>query len=286
MARVHFLTFGDGSPQTRGAATRLQREALRSGIFAAADSYHLKRIRDQYPAFWKQHGSLLLSAKRGLGYFLWKPFLISTKLGEISEHDFLVYADAGCEMPPGTTSELFDLLPTEPTIDISAVPLEPFHTIERWTHNCCLMHLDGAGKYSKRPQIAATFMFFRNTKASRNLAASWLEWSVFNDYCCLVDRPGESERAAFSDHRWDQSIFSLLLYDFEQKGAIGLKRIDIQRTSGAQSAIVGARNRTVFRSIGANKYKRKLLSKCYSAAVKFFWNEEKYRADLYNSLRN
>jgi hypothetical protein len=286
MACVHFITFGDGSPQTRGAATRLQREASQSGIFATVDSYHLKRILDQYPEFWKRHGSFLLNAKRGLGYYLWKPFLISTKLGEISEQDFLVYADAGCEIPAGATSELFDLLPTEPAADLSAVPLEPFHTMERWTNKCCLTHLDGAKQYLNRPMIAATFMFFRNTEASRKLAASWLEWSEFNDYCCLVDRPGEPESAAFAEHRHDQSIFSLLLYDFEQKGAIGLKRIDVERTKSAKSAILGVRNRTPFRAVGTNKYKRKLLSKCYSAAVKLFWNEEKYRAELYDSLRS
>ena len=66
-----------------------------------ADAYNLRRLRDEYPLFWKEHGAFLLGAKRGLGYFLWKPFLISAKLDEIAEDDFLVYANAGCEFNAG-----------------------------------------------------------------------------------------------------------------------------------------------------------------------------------------
>src|SRR6202012_5207593 len=111
-------------------------------IFIEASVYHLKRIRDEYPVFWKKHGIFLLTAKRGLGYFLWKPFLISAKLNEIAEDDILVYADAGCEFVPGNRQELMDWLPTESAFDLSAVPLDAFHTNVRWTNSCCLAHLE------------------------------------------------------------------------------------------------------------------------------------------------
>lgn len=283
MAHVHFLTFGDGSPQIRGAAARLRREALRTGIFIEASVYHLKRIRDEYPVFWKQHGNFLLTAKRGLGYFLWKPFLMSAKLNEIAENDFLVYADAGCEFVPGNSQELIDWLPTEPEFELSAIPLDSFHTNVRWTNGRCLACLDNTREFLEQPMFAATFMFLRNNSRSRDLAAKWLEWSVHDDYCCLVDRQGDLERPEFEGHRHDQSIFSLLAYALEHKREIGIKRIGIEKTVDEKAVIQGARNKTPFRSIGVNRYKRKILSKCYSATVKLFWNENRYRADLYES---
>lgn len=286
MARLHFLTFGDGSPQLRGAGIRLQKEALRTKVFATAEFYHLRRIRDEYPLFWEQHRNFLLTAKRGLGYFLWKPFLVATKLMEISENDFLIYADAGCEIIPEMTQDLVDLLPTEPTMDLSAVPLEPFHTTARWTNNCCLRHLDNSYELLDRPQIGATFMFLRNTNASRGFTARWLEWCIFDDYCCIIDRPGEVESAKFEEHRHDQSVFSLLVYEFERRGALGFKRIDIERTRRENSVIRGVRNKTPFRSVGRPRYVSKLLNKCYSVATKLLWDERRYRADLNESLRN
>jgi hypothetical protein len=285
MARVHFLTFGDGSPQMRGAAARLQKEALQTGIFDSADVYHLKRIRDEYPAFWAKHGDFLLGARRGLGYFLWKPFLISVKLDEIAEDDVLVYADAGCEFMPDNRQELIDWLPSEPECDVSVVPLEAFHTNVRWTNSCCLTHLENADEFLQQPILAATFMFLKNTSRSRQLAAAWLEWSVYGDHCCLVDRPGDVERPEFEEHRHDQSIFSLLVYDLERKGALHVKRIGIERTVDGNAAIRGMRNKTPFRRSGRSERRWRLFSRSYNLAIKLFWNEQKYRADLYDSLR-
>jgi hypothetical protein len=285
MVHVHFLTFGDGSPQIRGAAARLRKEALQTGIFIDASVYHLKRIRDEYPVFWKHHGNFLLTAKRGLGYFLWKPFLISSKLNEIAEDDFLVYADAGCEFVPGNRQELIDWLPTEAECDLSAIPLDSFHTNVRWTNSCCLLHLENTEEFLKQPMFAATFMFLRNTSRSRHLATKWLGWSVYDDYCCLVDRQGDLERPEFEEHRHDQSIFSLLAYGLEHEGALRIKRIGIERTQDGSTAILGTRNKTPFRRDGRSERRWRVLSRTYNLAVKLFWNEQRYRADLYESLR-
>jgi hypothetical protein len=285
MAQVHFVTFGDGSPQIRGAAARLQREALQTGIFNSANVYNLRRLRDDYPIFWREHGNFLLSAKRGLGYFLWKPFIVSAKLNEIAEGDFLVYADAGCEFMPDTRRELLDWLPTEPEYDLSAVPLDPQHTNARWTNGCCLAHLENSSEFLQRPILAATFMFLKNTSRSRHLAAKWLEWSVYDDYCCLVDRPGDVERPEFEEHRHDQSIFSLLAYGLERQGALHIKRIGIERTQDGTAAIRGMRNKTPFRRTGRSERRWRLLSRSCNLVVKLFWSEQKYRADLYESLR-
>jgi len=284
MARVHFLTFGDGSPQLRGAAARLRSEALQTGIFDSADAYNLRRLRDEYPAFWARHGDFLLSAKRGLGYFLWKPFLVSAKLDEIAEGDVLVYADAGCEFMPDNRRELIDWLPNAPEFDLSVVPLDPVHTNVRWTNSCCLAHLENTSEFLQQPILAATFMFLKNTSRSRHLAATWLQWSVYDDHCCLVDRPGDVERPEFEEHRHDQSIFSLVAYDLERQGVLHIKRIGIERTVDGAAAIRGMRNKTPFRR-GGRERRWRLFSRSYNLAVKLFWNEQKYRADLYRSLR-
>ena len=284
MARVHFLTFGDGSPQLRGAAARLRSEALQTGIFDSADAYNLRRLRDEYPAFWAEHGDFLLGAKRGLGDFFWKPFLVSAKLEEIAEGDVLVYADAGCEFMPDNRQELIDWLPNAPEFDLSVVPLDPVHTNARWTNGYCLEHLKDANEFLQQPILAATFMFLKNTSRSRHLAATWLEWSVYDDHCCLVDRPGDVERPEFEEHRHDQSIFSLVAYDLERQGALHIKRIGIERTVDGAAAIRGMRNKTPFRR-GGRERRWRLFSRSYNLAVKLFWNEQKYRADLYQSPR-
>ena len=122
-------------------------------------------------------------------------------------------------------------------------------------------------------------------RVQRHLAAKWLEWSIFDDYCCLVDRPADAERPEFEEHRHDQSVFSLLAYGLEHKGALRIKRIGIERTVDGNAAIRGMRNKTPFRRGGRSERRWRLLSRSYNLAVKLLWNEQNYRAELYKSLR-
>jgi hypothetical protein len=280
MAQIHFLTFADGSPQLRGAAWRLSRQAHSARIFATVHAYGLPRLRAEYPDFWTAHNRFLLSEKRGLGYFLWKPFLIAAKLGEIAENDFLVYCDAGCEIAPRYAADILDMLPTEPDAELAAVPLEPFHTTARWTHSFCLNQFAEAETYLDYPQIGATFMLLRNTRRAQRFSERWLELSTIANYGCIRDRPGDTQRPEFQDHRWDQSVFSLLAYECERRGELRLKLLPIDKTRKATAGIHGIRNKTPFTAIGRGARARPLLNRTLNVAVKLFWNENRYRARL------
>ncbi len=48
--------------------------------------------------FWNKHKDFILKNKRGYGYWVWKPYLISKILKEINDNDILLYLDAGCEL--------------------------------------------------------------------------------------------------------------------------------------------------------------------------------------------
>lgn len=286
MADLHFLLFGDGSPQMRGAARRLERQASRTGLFRTVRRYSLTEIRDRHRPFWRRHGAFLLRHGRGCGYFLWKPFLVATALSELPDDDFLIYADAGCEFVSANVADLLDFLPTEPTEDLSAIPLDASHPTVRWTHGFCLSRIDSSDRYLDRPQFAGSMLFVKNTAAARELMAHWLEYSVCADYGCLIDRAGEHERPEFQEHRHDQAILSLLVYDFERRGALGIKRIDAGRVSRAEAPILGVRNKTPFPLVGRNKHVRALLCKMQNGAVRLFWDEQRYRRRLAQPLND
>ena len=95
---IKFLTFGGGGQRYRDASMRLGSEAentqLFDKIYALTDhdlssKLHLK--------FYKKFQSFLEENKRGYGYWLWKPYLISWAMQDLKDGDILVYADSGCE---------------------------------------------------------------------------------------------------------------------------------------------------------------------------------------------
>jgi hypothetical protein len=276
MAFVHFLTFGDGAPNFRAAAARLSRQAAETGMFRSITCGNLAMLRRDYPEFWTRHGEYLLTRPL-VGYYLWKPFLVSAKLAELPEDDFLIYADAGCEFAAGRQAEPVELLPVERGFDVTVVPLEACHTMRRWAHRFCLGKLDAAGTHRDRAHFSAGIVCFRNSAATRRLVEQWLEWCLHDGCACLADREGDVEDAAFEAHRHDQSILCMVAYELEDRGELGLKRIDVFAPGRPPLPILGIRNKTPFSAQG-NSLRFRLMCKLYNLWIKFFWNEARYRA--------
>ncbi|HEY1796223.1 MAG TPA: hypothetical protein VGG57_08885 [Stellaceae bacterium] len=276
MASVHFLTFGDGAPNFRGAAARLSRQAAKTGVFRSITCGNLAMLHRDHPEFWRRHGEFLLT-RPFVGYYLWKPFLVSSKLSELPDGDFLVYADAGCEFAAGEQAELAGLLPVEPGFDVTIIPLESFHTMRRWAHRYCLSNLDPEGTRRDRAHFSAGILCFRNTAAARRLVERWLEWCLYDDCACLADRERAAEDDAFEAHRHDQSILCLVAYDLEDQGQLGLKRIDVFAPGSAPLPILGIRNRSPFSAQGS-ALRFRLSRKLFNLWVRLFWNEARYRA--------
>jgi hypothetical protein len=275
LAFVHFLTFGDGAPSFRGAAARLSRQARQTGAFRSITCGSLVMLRHDHPEFWKQHGDYLLT-RPYVGYYLWKPFLVSAKLAELPEGDFLIYADAGCEIVANGRAEFIDLLPVDPGFDVTVIPLESCHTMQRWAHRFCVSKLDPEGTHRDRPHFSAGILCFRNSAATRDLVRQWLEWCLHEGCACLADREGEVEDPAFEAHRHDQSILCMVAYALENQGSLALKRIDVF-VPGRSLPILGIRNKTPFSAQGS-ALRFRLSRKLFNLWVKLFWNEARYRA--------
>ena len=44
----------------------------------------------------------------------------------------------------------------------------------------------------------------------------------------IIDRSGELEDPLFIEHRHDQSVLSLLIYDLERSRGLSIKKLDVQ----------------------------------------------------------
>lgn len=247
MAHLHFLTFGDGSPGYRQAVRRLMQQARDARLFKSRKGYTLAELKAEHPEFWRKHGAFISAHPRGLGYWLWKPFLISRALSDIPEGDFLIFADAGCEIYRPATADLIDLLPVGAGEDLTAYRIQG-HPIRQWTNSFTLKRIDGALAYADLPQVAAGLLCIRNNDRTRALVDRWFELSSKDDGALIIDRRGEIESSDFIEHRHDQSILSLLVYlsSLAPAPTLHVRFLDYFSTVGpaATSPIRVRRNRT------------------------------------------
>jgi hypothetical protein len=158
-------------------------------------------------AFYKQHQAMLDQPK-GLGYWAWKPYLVLEAFNKISEGDVLIYSDCGHEI-------IADL---QPLIDIChhSAPVMLFENGDlknaMWTKRDCFVRMGCDTKlFWYGAQVDASFLLVRKSQKSIQFMEEWLR------YCCdpiantsAPNQLGKRNLPLFIEHRWDQSILSLL----------------------------------------------------------------------------
>lgn len=153
----------------------------------------------------------ILSAKKGGGYWLWKPYIILRTLKEMEYGDVLLYMDSGSILVKNA-GRLFESLEA---IDQDVVGFETPFLEKEYTKSATieaiLADCDEENKAGiiEDNQVQATFQFVRKSDSSMNFYSKLLELSENEHLIC----DGQSEKGevdSFVAHRHDQSIFSLL----------------------------------------------------------------------------
>ncbi|OQP45455.1 hypothetical protein A4H97_32445 [Niastella yeongjuensis] len=188
---------------------RLNASARQFGI-PEVNSYDIGAIRSTpfYAA-----NKAVLDNPRGLGYWLWKPYIILETMNRVEEGDIVVYSDSGIEFTA----------PLDPLIEL-CVQKEPVVLFANgnlrnsmWTKRDCfiLMNLDRK-KYWRGIQCDGSFALFRKSRETIQFLNEFLT------YCCderiISDMPntmGKKNLPDFIEHRHDQSILSLLACHYQ-----------------------------------------------------------------------
>lgn len=183
---------------------RLNRSADRFGI-ETIRSYDFEELRST--VFFRENRAIL-EQPTGMGYWLWKPYIILEALREAADGDIVVYADSGMEI----TASLNPLL----ELCRNGNPMLLFGNGNSvngaWTKRDCFVVM-GCDQpyYWNAPHCDAAFCVFMRSEASLKFVEEWL------DYCrdprILTDQPnttGRRDLPDFIEHRRDQSVLSLL----------------------------------------------------------------------------
>jgi hypothetical protein len=165
--------------------------------------------------FYKAHRDIF-DARRGFGYWLWKPYVIRQALDHAKNGDFIVYWDVGRPSLPNTISR-----PLAPLLDwceqhnagmLPGVYVPEHGPNTKWIKRECFVLMDcDAPMYWEHPQIQATYSIWQKSERSQAFVEEWLQWCTRRD--ALADeiaRPDIENFPDFVDHRHDQAISTLL----------------------------------------------------------------------------
>lgn len=175
--------------------------ALKFGKFDKVVVYdNDKDIDDDF----REKNKEILSIGKGAGLWLWKIYFVHKALNEeCHDGDVMFYLDAAAfffrSVKPLVTSMDDDIFAVQlPYIEEEFTKLESFK----------LMNMDEE-RYKKTNQFQASYMAFRKSQRSISFVKDWLTYGQQIDIISPYHNVGQ-QMPNFSDHRMDQSIFSLL----------------------------------------------------------------------------
>ncbi|WP_066406943.1 hypothetical protein [Flavisolibacter tropicus] len=206
-------------------------------------SYDFDEIK--YTAFFSANREIL-EQPTGLGYWLWKPYIILEAMKRLSEGDIVIYSDCGIEI-------INDL---EPLLEICRArePILLFGNANdsnsAWTKRDCFVLMDCDNEsYWNSPHCDAAFSLFRKSEYSIRFLNDWLRFGS-NKYIIsdLENECGLPNLPNYIAHRWDQSILSLLA----QKYKLSLYRMPTQ--FGNHYKIHSARVQGEFNCVNQSDY--------------------------------
>ncbi len=168
--------------------------------------YEFKDLDEQF----LDKNKKIINQKRGVGYWIWKPYLILKTLNQINMGDYLVYMDSGANL----VKPVDDLLDTIDDSGILSFQLKGCPN-RNWIKGDCFFainQVDDVYKFKDEEQILASFIFFKKTTFALNFVKKWLYYSEQEQIVTDLPNIYMANCKEFIDHRHDQAIFSLLCY--------------------------------------------------------------------------
>lgn len=170
----------------------------------------------------------ILTQKRGAGYWLWKPLIILTMLEKVEYGDVVFYCDSGIDLKK-------DIKPLILSSDrgIFLFKNDEYVPNSRYTKRDCFILMDcDSEEYWNADQVIAGFGIYTKSKKVMDFVKEWLAYGKDERIITDINNVmGKKNFPDFIEHRWDQSILSILARKYKLKLGNGSDYfLDVHRT--------------------------------------------------------
>jgi hypothetical protein len=192
----------------------------------SAEKHGVEKAESQIKSFntfdsFQYFNEEILDAKRGAGYWLFKPYVIMEAICIADEGDVIIYADAGIEFVE-SVRHIIDRMDQDIFFFTNGFPHVEWCKGD--VYNAILgplfsnhAHTDRDRTESGfRKQVQASVIFFKVNEATRNFVKEWLLWCQMPGF--IDDSPSKLPNyPTFAEHRHDQAILTCLQIKYGYK---------------------------------------------------------------------
>ena len=202
--KLHLISYGD--EKYIKARDRLYNEALNANLFYSIKCYSFEDLSISFRNEFKS----ILSMGRGGGYWIWKFDIISNKLEEINDGEFLIYVDCGCTVNANGSKRLKEYIEMiknnkNKIISFQMTFKENTYTTKQIFDSFNIQEND---PIQTSGQYVGTILIMQKCEDVINIFKDCLD-KIRKDPLIITDHYNSSQKKYFRDNRHDQSILSV-----------------------------------------------------------------------------
>ena len=210
-----FLNYGD--KKFKLSRQRISLEAKKLNYFdrIITETENIKNDVDIIDSLKNPKFKKVFNAKRGGGYWLWKPYIIYKNLKLLNHNDILVYSDSGSTIPKKkyTIDKLNEYVNIVKNSETGILAFRNPHIESKWSKGDIFNHfncLDNKDIYNTRQFSAGRLHIIRKCKHSMNIYKLW--WETAKKCPNLFDdtKSNTPNFKNFIENRHDASCWSLI----------------------------------------------------------------------------
>lgn len=210
---IHFVTYSADN------MSRSRQVCVEAGKKYGADRVWEFTINDISKEF-NDDNIKVINADRGVGYWIWKPWIINHVAVRCADGDYVCYCDAGVKFI-GNISHLINAM------DQDIFLFSNGHSHVHWCKRDVIdAILPGINRKENQlvdvwlsadyQQVQASVILFRINPATRNFIKEWLLWCQMPGF--IDDSPSKlPNHPEFAQHRYDQAILTCLQIKYGYK---------------------------------------------------------------------
>lgn len=202
---VCFVTYADGLDVYHQNRNILAYSALDRGMDFSFH-YHRPHLDEDFVK-----NNPILNEKVGVGYWLWKPYIILKALERLQEGEYLLYADSGFVLRDGIRDFMLkSLADTTKHVSLFAYDPKDYGKAARCASGDVFAEVDCQTQAcADAPHVMGGLLFIRKTPESVSFIQEWLRLCSNADLLTGRNQK-KSPLPGFSNHQHDEGILSVL----------------------------------------------------------------------------
>lgn len=162
----------------------------------------------------KEKFNHILRHSKGGGYWIWKPYVIKTRLDMINDGDFLIYIDAGCKLNsrPEAKKRFDEYINMLNNSDKGLIAFQLEHPEYKYTKKEILDYFnirENDDEILNSGQLVGGIQVIKKNQHSVKLINEWYD-TLVKCSSLFTDEKSKKQDSRFIDNRHDQSVFSII----------------------------------------------------------------------------